>query len=80
MLACLKDVIASGFDIAPYFVMILDPRPRWRNWQTRQIKDLVGVKSRGGSSPLLGISIRIDARCACTGRRPSHLERSSGGV
>ena len=57
------NVIASGFDIAAYFGIILDPRPRWRNWQTRQIKDLVGVKSRGGSSPLLGISIRIDARC-----------------
>src|SRR5208283_288334 len=24
----------------------------WRNWQTRQAQDLVGVKSRGGSSPL----------------------------
>ena len=32
-----------------------DPQPRWRNWQTRQLEVLVGVKSRGGSSPLLGI-------------------------
>src|SRR5688572_9176086 len=29
--------------------------PRWRNWQTRQLEVLVGVKSLGGSSPLLGI-------------------------
>ena len=32
--------------------------PGWRNWQTRQTKDLVGVKSRGGSSPLPGIAKR----------------------
>ena len=25
----------------------------WRNWQTRKIQVLVGVKSRGGSSPLI---------------------------
>ena len=25
----------------------------WRNWQTRQAQDLVGVKSHGGSSPLI---------------------------
>lgn len=31
------------------------PKPRWRNWQTRQLEVLVGVKSLGGSSPLLGI-------------------------
>ncbi len=30
-------------------------KPRWRNWQTRQLEVLVGVKSLGGSSPLLGI-------------------------
>ncbi len=30
----------------------------WRNWQTRKIQVLVGVKSRGGSIPL----IRIQAR------------------
>ena len=29
--------------------------PRWRNWQTRQLEVLVGLISRGGSSPLLGI-------------------------
>jgi hypothetical protein len=34
-----------------------DPQPRWRNWQTRQLEVLVGVKSRGGSSPLLGIHV-----------------------
>ena len=28
----------------------------WRNWQTRQLEVLVGVKSRGGSSPLSRIS------------------------
>ena len=26
---------------------------KWRNWQTRQVEGLVGVKSRGGSNPLL---------------------------
>lgn len=31
------------------------PLPRWRNWQTRQVQVLVGVISRGGSSPFLGI-------------------------
>ena len=28
------------------------PKREWRNWQTRQLEVLVGVKSRGGSSPL----------------------------
>ena len=32
--------------------------PRWRNWQTRQLEVLVGVISRGGSSPLLGIEAK----------------------
>jgi hypothetical protein len=27
----------------------------WRNWQTRQIQVLVGVKSLGGSTPLIRI-------------------------
>ena len=31
------------------------PLPRWRNWQTHQLEVLAGVKSLGGSSPLLGI-------------------------
>ena len=30
----------------------LPMRREWRNWQTRQLEVLVGVKSRGGSSPL----------------------------
>ncbi len=33
-------------------------QPRWRNWQTRQLEVLVGVKSRGGSSPLLGMRLK----------------------
>ena len=33
-----------------------DPPTRmWRNWQTRQIQVLVGVKSLGGSTPLIRI-------------------------
>ncbi len=43
--------------------------PRWRNWQTRQLEVLVGVKSRGGSSPLLGIRrLRLRALDLETGR------------
>ena len=33
-------------------VSCLVPEREWRNWQTRQLEVLVGVKSRGGSSPL----------------------------
>ena len=36
-------------------LLVFSPRREWRNWQTRQLEVLVGVKSRGGSSPLLGI-------------------------
>ena len=41
------------------------PEREWRNWQTRQLEVLVGVKSRGGSSPLSriygqpGLAIRV---------------------
>ncbi len=34
------------------------PKREWRNWQTRQLEVLVGVKSRGGSSPLSRMSAK----------------------
>ncbi len=37
--------------LLPCYTSNLDKR-EWRNWQTRQLEVLVGVKSRGGSSPL----------------------------
>ena len=42
----------------------------WRNWQTRKIQVLVGVKSRGGSSPLIRtLKPRFAGLFSCLHRR-----------
>jgi hypothetical protein len=57
----------------------LEPSLRmWRNWQTRKIQVLVGVKSRGGSIPLIRIRARLSGR-ARSFHRPRGLLQSRGG-
>ncbi len=63
--------------------ILLDlPKREWRNWQTRQLEVLVGVKSRGGSSPLSrifrwpGLILRAAPEALFGGHGHDHILRS----
>ncbi len=49
---CLKAISPLSDNSTSSYIRETNPWGSWRNWQTRQVEGLVGVKSRAGSNPV----------------------------